>query len=210
MCLDSAYSCVTFESSGKDPMSSQKKKVTPSFFAHAVLKTSRFEEMVKYWKTLLNADIAHQDAMFCFMTYDDEHHRLAIVSVPGLKDNQGQTAGLDHLAYTYASMDDLISTYERLKVAGIEPGWCINHGPTLSLYYTDPDGSRAELQIDLFSNSDQANEFIASDAFVENPIGIKFEPEVLFGRYQSGETLEALTVRRPLRQGESFFDHLNS
>ena len=63
-------------------MSNQEKSVTPSFFAHAVLKTRRFEEMVKYQKTLRNADIAHQDALFF---HDHKHHRLAMVGVPGLK-----------------------------------------------------------------------------------------------------------------------------
>lgn len=189
-------------------MPTQDKHVTPSFFAHAVLKTSRFEEMVKHWKTLLNAEIAHEDPMFCFMTYDDEHHRLAIVGIPGLEDNTGQTAGLDHLAYTYASIDDLIATYDRLKAADITPAWCVNHGPTLSMYYNDPDGNRAELQIDLFTTAEQANDFIRSDAFTDNPIGIKFDPEELFTRYKNGEPLSDLAVRRPLKEGESFFDHL--
>ena len=190
-------------------MPTEEKDITPSFFAHAVLKTSRFEEMVTHWKTMLNATIAHEDPMFCFMTYDDEHHRLAIIGMPDLQDNDGQTAGLDHLAYTYASIDDLIATYDRLKAVGITPGWCVNHGPTLSLYYKDPDGNKAELQIDLFSSAEEANEFMRSDAFTENPIGIKFDPEELFARYRAGEALEQLTVRRRLREGETFFDHLN-
>lgn len=191
-------------------MPAEENKITPSFFAHAVLKTSRFDEMVTHWQTLLNADIAHQDPMFCFMTYDDEHHRLAIVGIPGLKDKDAQSSGLDHLAYTYSSIDDLMATYERLKAAGINPGWCVNHGPTLSLYYNDPDGNRAELQIDLFARAEEADAFIQSEAFAENPIGIKFAPDDLFARYRAGESIEALSIRRRLKEGESFFDHLNA
>ncbi len=191
-------------------MTAEENHITPSFFAHAVLKTSRFEEMVNHWKTILNATVAHQDAMFCFMTFDDEHHRLAIVGIPGLKDSDGQTAGLDHLAYTYASIDNLVGTYDRLKKEGIVPVWCVNHGPTLSLYYKDPDGNKAEFQIDLFSSPKEANDFLRSDAFLENPVGIKFDPEEMFTQYKAGEPLKKLTVRRRLKDGESFFDHLDA
>jgi len=190
-------------------MTADTKPVTPAFFAHAVLKTGRFEEMVAHWKTLLNATVAFQNPMLCFMTFDEEHHRLAIAGLPGLQDIEDQAAGLDHLAYTYASADDLIATYDRLKSEGITPSWCINHGPTLSLYYKDPDGNRAELQIDLFSTPEETNAFLTSEGFAENPIGIKFDPEELFGRYKAGEPLKELTDRRRLKEGESFLEHLD-
>lgn len=190
-------------------MTADTKPVTPAFFAHAVLKTGRFEEMVAHWKTLLNATVAFQNPMLCFMTFDQEHHRLAIAGLPGLKDIPDHTAGLDHLAYTYASIDDLIATYDRLKGEGITPSWCINHGPTLSLYYTDPDGNRAELQIDVFHSAEEVDAFLTSDAFTENPIGIRFDPEELFGRYKAGEPLKELTDRRRLKEGESFLEHLD-
>ncbi len=83
-------------------MTADTNRVTPAFFAHAVLKTSRLEEMVAHWTTLLNATVVFQNPMLCFMTFDEEHHRLAIAGLPGLKDMQDQAAGLDHLAYTYA------------------------------------------------------------------------------------------------------------
>ena len=53
--------------------------------------------------------------------------------------------GVDHVAYTYASLGDLVDTYSRLKKRGIEPYWPVRHGPTLSLYYRDPDGIRIGL-----------------------------------------------------------------
>ena len=58
--------------------------------------------------------------------------------------------GLEHVAFTYASLGDLLDTYERLRELGITPYWSINHGPTTSLYYRDPDGNGIELQIDSF------------------------------------------------------------
>ena len=40
-----------------------------------------------------------------------------------------------------------MSTYARLKKAGIEPQFSINHGMTTSLYYPDPDKNMVELQV---------------------------------------------------------------
>jgi catechol 2,3-dioxygenase len=44
----------------------------------------------------------------------------------------------------------LNDSYLRLRDAGIEPDICIDHGMTLSSYYSDPDGNRVELQVDNF------------------------------------------------------------
>jgi hypothetical protein len=35
----------------------------------------------------------------------------------------------------------------------IRPFYSINHGPTTSLYYTDPDGNRVELLVDNFATA---------------------------------------------------------
>jgi hypothetical protein len=184
--------------------------VKPAYFAHAVLKTSQFEAMVKHWQTLLNAELVYSNELLCFMTFDHEHHRLAIINQPGLETHSDTSPGLDHLAYTYSGIDDLMVTYERLKGLGIAPFWCINHGPTLSLYYKDPDGNKAELQIDVFDTIEATNIFLSSGAFSANPIGIEFDPDVLFEAYRSGESLTELTRRRELNSGESFFDHLKA
>jgi len=192
----------------QDVRTSAAADVKPAYFAHAVLKTSQFEAMVKHWQTLLNAELVYHNEFLCFMTFDQEHHRLAIINQPGLETHPDTSAGLDHLAYSYSGIDDLMATYERLKDLSIRPFWCINHGPTLSLYYKDPDGNKAELQIDVFDTIEATNIFLSSGAFSANPIGIQFDPEALFESYRGGEPLAELTRRRELNSGESFFDHL--
>ena len=111
-------------------MSDKGKRIVPCKFAHAVLKTNKFREMVDWYRTVLEADIAFSNEMLAFMTYDDEHHRIAIAGFPGLVDRPRNAVGLDHLAYTYANLGDLIATYERLKSVGITPAVAINHGLT--------------------------------------------------------------------------------
>ena len=108
--------------------------VSPALFAHFVVRTSNFDAMRTWYRTVLNARIVHDNGTLCFMTYDDEHHRLALVNVPGLEKPAADTWGLNHIAYSYRTMRDLLSTYVRLRAEGILPFRPINHGPTVSMY----------------------------------------------------------------------------
>jgi catechol-2,3-dioxygenase len=181
-------------------------RITPSKLAHIVRRTARFDEMVRWYETVFGATVVHSDGMLAFLTYDDEHHRFAIAQIPGLPDQAAMAAGTDHVAFTYADFGDLLYTYERLAAEGIEPYWCINHGPTTSMYYKDPDGSRVELQVDNFPTADECNRWMRSGDFSKNPIGIVFDPKALVARYRAGEPLESLVVRPPLPEGTSPFD----
>ena len=51
---------------------------------------------------------------------------------------QSNSAGLDHLAFTYADEGELVGTYERLKGESIAPSRSIDQGSSTSLYYLDP------------------------------------------------------------------------
>ena len=42
------------------------------------------------------------------------------------------------MAFTYEKLSELLGNYERLRDRGIKPVWCVNHGPTTSMYYSDP------------------------------------------------------------------------
>jgi catechol-2,3-dioxygenase len=185
----------------------ERGKIAPVKFAHLVLRTSQFDEMLRWYKTVLEAEVMLGNPMITFLTYDDEHHRIAIVNIPGLKEPQPETVGLAHFAYTYETLDDLFATYERLKDAGIEPYWSINHGPTLSFYYRDPDGNQVELQIDIYEDAKSTNDWFAQSDFETNFIGVKFVPEDLIRRYRDGEARETL-LARPIIDPSEVFDQL--
>lgn len=170
--------------------------IPPAKFAHAVLRTTRLNEMLEWYRTVLGARVVFQTPMLAFMTYDDEHHRLALAAFPGTVERPPRSAGLDHLAYTYANLGDLVSTYERLKAAGITPVANINHGMTTSMYYRDPDGNKVELQIDNFPDTESLHAFFKSADFAKNPIGVDFDPDELARRYRAGEPAAELTRYR--------------
>jgi catechol 2,3-dioxygenase-like lactoylglutathione lyase family enzyme len=168
--------------------------ISPALFAHFVVRTSNFARMRAWYQTVLNARIVHDDGRLCFMTYDDEHHRLALVNVPGLHKPADDSWGLNHLAYSYNSLRDLLSTYVRLRDQGIVPFRPINHGPTVSMYYHDPDGTGVELQVDTFPTKQEAQEWFGREEFRENPIGVLFDPEDLLRDFEAGvPEIELLT-----------------
>lgn len=172
-------------------------KIAPVKFAHIVLRTSNLKRLVDYYQTMLEAKALFQDKNLAFLTYDDEHHRLAITQMPGLKKVSRRSQGMDHFAFTYASLDDLLATYERLKSEGITPVWTTNHGPTFSFYYKDPDGNITELQVDIFEDVAELENYLNSQNFTTNPIGEDFDPDEILARFKKGERGETLFKRGP-------------
>ncbi len=174
----------------------ERGKIAPVKFAHIVYKTGRFDEMVQWYRTVLEAEVVMGSPMVTFLAYDDEHHRIAIINMPDASDKPGNAAGMDHCAFTYESIGDLFATYERLAGSGIKPYWCINHGPTLSMYYQDPDKNQVELQIDVFDSNEAVNAWFKDSDFDTNPVGVRFDPDDLLTRFKSGEARESL-LKRP-------------
>lgn len=158
----------------------------PAKLAHLVLRTSRYRELVRWYKTVFAARGVFECEMLSFLTYDDEHHRFAILNVPGLEDQRSGVCGVHHIAFTYGDLRELMSNYERLRDLNIRPVYVINHGPTTSLYYADPDGNQLELQVENYETVEESTQFFFSAAFAENPIGVEFDPEDLIRRLEAG------------------------
>ncbi|KAI0799460.1 Glyoxalase/Bleomycin resistance protein/Dihydroxybiphenyl dioxygenase [Xylaria sp. FL0064] len=162
------------------------KVLSPKHLAHIVLKTPNLQTISAFYKTFLGAHASYENEHMAFLTYDYEHHRIALVQLPGITAKSPSSAGLDHVAFTYDSVADLLTAYKQRKEAGILPVWCTNHGPTTSLYYADPDGNRIETQADNFDTIEEVNAFMTGPEFAENTIGVDFDPEELIKKLESG------------------------
>lgn len=173
--------------------SSAAAAIRPAKLAHIVLRSNkRFEEMAEWYRHALNAQYVHKDAMLAFLTYDEEHHRIAVANVPDMVDRPSGTVGVDHVAFTFASLSELLLTYERLKASGILPILSINHGATTSIYYEDPDRNRVELQVDNFRDFAEFAEFLKTGAMQRNSIGVAFDPDEMLAALRSGTPAEEL------------------
>lgn len=162
------------------------RPATPVLFAHFVLRSSNIQKMIDWYVAVLNMRIVQRTDYICFLTYDEEHHRLGIVNLAGLKAPDARTSGLAHVAYTLADIGALLSTYARVKKLGIKPMRCIHHGPTVSIYYRDPDGNGVELQVDRYPTKEATAAYFQTAEFKKNPIGVAFDPEALVKAYEAG------------------------
>jgi catechol-2,3-dioxygenase len=85
--------------------------------------------------------------------------------------------------------------YKARKERHIVPFWSVNHGPTISVYYHDPDGNIVETQADLMS-AGEADDFMRSEAYRKNMIGVDFDPDEWLAAVEKGQDLSEFTQRR--------------
>jgi len=165
---------------------------SPSALVHVVYRTRRFAEMLQWYETVFGASIQYQNPALAFLTFDEEHHRFAFADLgvirpddPDDKDDRGMI-GVDHVAWEYGSLRDLLENYEILKAVGITPYWCVNHGISASLYYADPDGNQMEFAVDGFATKAECTDFFHTELMGQNPVGTEYDPDDWLARLRSG------------------------
>ncbi|CAA0130012.1 Biphenyl-2,3-diol 1,2-dioxygenase 2 [Mycolicibacterium vanbaalenii] len=152
--------------------------------------------MRDWYCSVLDGHVVYQDQALCFITFDDEHHRVALLRPPNAPERKTPTtAGVHHVAYTFDHLDDLLSRYEQLRDKGLVPAVCIAHGVTTSLYYRDPDGTFVEMQIDNFAEPQQATDYMLGPEYAADAVGPAFDPEVMLAARRAGMPVEELTNR---------------
>ncbi len=148
-------------------------------FHHFNLKTTRLQEMIDWYATVVGAEVNFQDDVGAWLTNDAANHRIALLAFPGFVDDpeKDTRTGLHHSAFEYGGFAELNASYLRLREAGIEPAFCLDHGMTFSYYYKDPDGNHVELQVDDFGDWEASGEWMrTSPDFAANPIGVFVDP----------------------------------
>src|ERR1700749_365545 len=102
---------------------------SPKKLSHLVLQTNRRQEMIEWYCKGLGAELLYQNKFIAFISYDDEHHRVAFLDPRPPSANlaaEGKTArgggevGLHHVAFTSDPLA-LADHYEGLKGQGIAP-----------------------------------------------------------------------------------------
>ncbi len=167
-------------------------------FHHLNLKTTRLQEMIDFYSVLVGRRGPHQDDVGAWLSNDEANHRIALLAFPNFtrRPREGGPHGPASLGFEYGSFDELNSSYLRLKEAGIEPSFCLDHGMTFSYYYTDPDGNHIELQVDNFGDWAKSTEWMrTSEEFKANPIGQFVDPDKVAADHAAGVGFEEIHAK---------------
>jgi catechol 2,3-dioxygenase-like lactoylglutathione lyase family enzyme len=169
---------------------------------HFGIATLRPEEMVEWYRSVFGMEIAARFSFpamnLTFLSNDRAHHGGVLLNTESLQDEsleQKQShIRIQHLAWQYASIDELLQTWERLSRIGIEPVVCHCHGVSFSFYYRDPDRNLIELLADAWTDPGEALEYIKGPELQANP-GALVDPLKLIGARDRGADLAELRDR---------------
>ena len=167
-------------------------------FHHVNLKTTRLQEMIDFYRTLLGVEVQFQAGDGAWLTNDEANHRIALLAFPGFVDDpeKDTRTGMHHSAFEYDSFEDLNASYLRLREAGLTPDICLDHGMTLSYYYRDPDGNYVELQCDVFGDWRRSSAWMReSDEFHANPMGTFVDPALVAQAASEGASFAEIHER---------------
>lgn len=188
---------------------SARRAITRPTLHHFGLTTANLEAMVQWYANVLGMVPNHRSSpgqgspagsyfRAAWLSNDQANHRLVIMELRGLTDDPRRSChtGLHHFAFEYATLDDLLATYVRLKGLGIKPVLAADQGATTSFYYEDPDRNRVELLVDNFSAGEQSSAFMRSSPdFAANPMGAYVDPGLLVAARAAGVSVAELHER---------------
>lgn len=165
---------------------------TPAKMAHFVLQSNQRTNLVSWYSALLRCNIMFENEQITFLTFDDEHHRIAIFQIDDLTPRDSRTCGVHHVAFTFLNLDGLLSNYARLRDEEIIPYRCVNHGMSTSMYYRDPDGNQVELQVDNFLTPEKSKAVFNTESFAQNFRGLEYDPEEFLRARKEGVSVDQI------------------
>jgi len=177
-------------------MATTDTALPPMRLGEIVLATGRYDAMTAWYRQVLDIEpslehAVEEDALpggpakpmrMCFFRLHTEHPYqdvVAIFEMPGTRDAPSGDPGLHHMQLRNASLAVLGERYRRLRDHGVLPYRAMDHGPSTSLYYHDPDHNAVEIAASNFATLEAFQACLASDAYKRNPSGKVIDPQSL-------------------------------
>jgi len=163
--------------------------------------------MKNWYLDVLEAEIGVETSNHsaCFLRTDENNHRLGMFSVAKTDESVSMAppgfdgpavARVNHFAFEHPTLEKLFEAYERLAESSITPAGCFNYGPTLSIYYQDPDKNIVELFYDKGLTEEQLLEFYAGgDHYILG--AAPFDPDELLRGLRAGKAVADLVAWTP-------------
>jgi catechol 2,3-dioxygenase len=169
---------------------------------HYGLTTANLDAMIDWYRQVLGMTVNHRASTsaagaqsrapfsaFAFVGNDEVHHRIVFFETPGagVDPDKLRHARVQHVAFEYQTLDDLLGTYARLKGLGILPVMAVDEGLQTGLYYTDPDQNSVELNVNNYGNEWTATEHMrTAPPFGEQPRRVQVDPDKMIAARKAG------------------------
>jgi catechol 2,3-dioxygenase len=168
---------------------------------HLGLTTGNLEGMIDWYRRVLGMSVVHRTEAAvadqsnaptlraAWVSNDEANHRLAFVQLPGLTADPERSRHhrLQHVAFEYRTIDELLGTYARLKDLGIIPVLCTDGGSQTAFYYEDPDRNSVEINVDNYGDCWTSSEHMrTSPEFARNPMGTYVDPDKMIAARKAG------------------------
>ncbi len=143
---------------------------------HYGLTTANLDVMIDWYRKVLGMTVNHRASLppmaqgrapfssFAFVGNDEVHHRIVFFETPGamVDPDKLRHVRVQHVAFEYQTLDDLLGTYARLKGLGILPVMAVDEGLQTAIYYADPEQNSVELNVNNYGNEWTATEHMRS------------------------------------------------
>jgi catechol 2,3-dioxygenase len=167
---------------------------------HFGLATANLEAMLDWYRKVLGMTVNSRvtapsgprggpSFSAAFVSNDEVHHRIALFELPGIVADPDKLrhARVQHVAFEYDTLDDLLGTYTRLKGLGILPVMAADEGSQTSFYYLDPDQNSVELNVNNYGNDWTATEHMrTAPSFADRPRRVFIDPDELIAARKAG------------------------
>jgi catechol 2,3-dioxygenase len=170
---------------------------------HYGLTTANADAMIDWYRKVLGMTVNYRFAApagaqrgqngppfsAAFVSNDEVHHRVVFFEMSGLTadPDRSRHGRVQHVAFEYETLDDLLGTYVRLKGEGILPVMAVDEGLQTGFYYADPDQNSVELNVNNYGNEWTATEHMkAASSSPERPRRVFLDPEKLLAARKAG------------------------
>ena len=160
---------------------------------HCGLTTGNLDGMLEWYRKVLGMTVHKRVAAptgspfktVAFASNDEVNHRLSFFETPSLvvDADRDRHARVQHIAFEYKILDDLLGTYVRLKKLGIPLLWAADQFIQTAIYYQDPDGNILELNVNNFSDDWTVTEQLKN---LPSQLHVNLDPEKMIEALQAG------------------------